>query len=102
MPFLRYFKKNKLDTPVAAIFVLNFHLRRANPPFQAKHSPGAYRRLQQRADSRHKEDGGDELALGAVVVPDAQRLGQDQWDGNDASKSQDVVLRVTNVSCIII
>lgn len=76
----------------------NLKRKRLESPYSSQkphpRSPGAYRRLQQRAEPRHEEDGRDELALGAVVVPDAERLGQDQRDGDDATKGQDVVLRV--------
>ena len=37
-------------------------------------SPGPNGGLQQGAQPRHEEDGGDEMALGRVVVPDAEGL----------------------------
>lgn len=55
--------------------------------------PGAEDGLQQRAQARHKENGGDELALGNVVVLDAERLGQDEGDRNDATESKDIMLQ---------
>lgn len=54
--------------------------------------PGTDGRLQQRAQPRHEEYGGDQLALGRVVVLYAEGLGQDERDGDDATESQDVVL----------
>lgn len=48
--------------------------------------------LQQRTQPRNEEDGGDELTFGHVVVLYAERLSQDERDGDDAAKRQDVML----------
>lgn len=62
-------------------------------PFIGKRTlPRPEGRLQQRAQSRDEEYGGDELTFGHVVVLDAERLGQDERDGDDATKRQDVML----------
>lgn len=54
------------------------------PPPQSL--PNAKGDLQQGADSRNIEDGADEVALCEAVMLQTQALGQDQWDGNDATK----------------
>lgn len=55
-------------------------------------SPRSKGCLQHGAKSRNKENGGDELTFGHVVVLDAERLGQDERDGDDAPEGQDVML----------
>lgn len=58
--------------------------------------PGSNGRLQHCAQSGHEEYGGDELAFGHVVVCDAERLGEDQWDGDDSAEGKDIVLWIVN------
>lgn len=62
------------------------------------HSPRSKGCLQHGAESRNKENGGDELTFGHVVVLDAERLSQDERDGNDAPERQDVMLGNTNTN----
>lgn len=44
---------------------------------EAFRQPGPNGGLKHGRNSRHEEDGGDELALGCIVVLNAQRLGED-------------------------
>ena len=55
-------------------------------------APGPDGGLQQGAQPRYEEDGGDEVALGGVVVPYAEGLCQDEGHGDDAPERQDVML----------
>lgn len=55
--------------------------------------PNAKDYLQQSADPRNQEDCTDEMALCEAIVLQTQSLGQNQRDGNDASKCSQTVLR---------
>ena len=61
-------------------------------PQRRPHTPDSKGDLQQCADSGHKEDGADEVALSQAVVLQTQALGQDQGDGYDAPKRRQAVL----------
>ena len=59
--------------------------------------------LQKGDNSRHEEDGWDDVAAGGIVLLHAQRRADDERDGHGAAEHCQVVLRgITVLICLIL